>query len=51
MESWLDYLRSRERVTAADEQIRERVRALHRDDDTPPKTTHQIYAKEITSHS
>jgi MFS family permease len=51
MESWLDYLRSRERVTAADEQIRERVRALHRDGDTPPKTTHQIYAKEITGHS
>jgi MFS family permease len=51
MESWLDYLRSRERVTAADEQIRERVRALHRDGGAPPKTTHQIYAKEITNPS
>jgi MFS family permease len=51
MESWLDYLRSRERVTAADDEIRERVRALHHDDGTPPKTTHQIYAKEITKHS
>ena len=50
MESWLDYLRSRERVTAADEQIRERVRALHRGPE-PPRTSHQIYAKEITSHS
>lgn len=47
MESWLDYLRSRERVTAADEQIRERVRTLHRGPE-PPRTTHQIYAKEIT---
>jgi len=49
MESWLDYLRSRERVTAADEQIRERVRALHRGPE-PPRTTHQIYAKEIPGH-
>jgi MFS family permease len=48
MESWLDYLRSRERVTAADEAIRERVRALHRGPE-PPRTTHQIYAKEITT--
>jgi len=47
MESWLDFLRSRERITAADEAIRARVRALHHDDD-PPRTTHQIYAKEIT---
>jgi len=46
MESWLDYLRSRERITAADEVIRARVRALHQHDD-PPKTTYQIYAKEI----
>jgi MFS family permease len=49
MESWLDYLRSRERVTAADEQIRESVRALHRGPE-PPRTTHQIYAKEIAGH-
>jgi MFS family permease len=47
MESWLDYLRSRERVTAADELIRERVRALHRGAE-PPQATYQIYAKEIT---
>jgi MFS family permease len=50
MESWLDYLRSRERVTAADEKIRERVRALHQDAE-PPRTSHQIYAKEITGRS
>jgi MFS family permease len=48
MESWLDYLRSRERITAADEAIRARVRALHRHDE-PPKTTYQIYAKEIAN--
>jgi MFS family permease len=48
MESWLDYLRSRERITAADELIRAKVRALHRHDD-PPKTTYQIYAKEIAN--
>ncbi|HEY1965325.1 MAG TPA: MFS transporter [Acidobacteriaceae bacterium] len=46
MESWLDFLRSRERITASDEAIRARVRALHRHDD-PPKTTYQIYAEEI----
>jgi hypothetical protein len=48
MESWLDYLRSRERITAADELIRARVRALHKHDD-PPKTTYQIYAREIAN--
>jgi MFS family permease len=46
MESWLDYLRSRERTTAADQLIRDKVWALHRHDD-PPKVTHQLYAKEI----
>ena len=48
MESWLDFLRSRERITAADEAIRVRVRELHEHDD-PPKTTYQIYAKEISN--
>jgi MFS family permease len=48
MESWLDYLRSRERITADDEAIRARVRALHQHED-PPKTTYQIYAKEIAN--
>jgi MFS family permease len=46
MESWLDYLRSRERITAADELIRARVRALHEGDELP-KTSYQIYAREI----
>lgn len=47
MESWLDYLRSRERVTAADRIIRDRVVALHRDAQ-PPQVSHQIYAREVT---
>ena len=49
MESWLDYLRSRERITAADEAIRARVRALH-NGDAPPVISYQIYAREITPH-
>jgi MFS family permease len=47
MDSWLDYLRSRERITAADEAIRDRVRALHQGIE-PPRTTYQIYARELT---
>ena len=50
MESWLDYLRSRERVTAADQAIREKVWALHRGDG-PPKITHQVWVGEIPSPS
>ena len=46
MESWLDYLRSRERTTAADQAIRERVWALHRGDG-PPKISHQVWAGEV----
>lgn len=49
MESWLDYLRSRERITAADEAIRARVRALHTGEE-PPKISYQIYAREITPY-
>ncbi len=46
MESWLDYLRSRERTTAADTAIRDRAFALH-DAGVPPRVTHQIYAREV----
>ena len=46
MESWLDYLRSRERMTAADIQIRDRVHALLSDPNI--HVTHQIYAREVT---
>jgi MFS family permease len=42
MESWLDYLRSRERATLADAAIRDRVWALHRGDG-PPRVSHQIW--------
>lgn len=45
MESWLEYLRSRERMTEADHVIVTRLRELHSGED-PPKVTHQIYAKE-----
>jgi hypothetical protein len=47
MESWIDYLRSRERTTAADTAIRDRVYAIHKADG-PPRVTHQIYARELT---
>ena len=46
MESWVDYLRSRERTTAADTAIRDRVYSLHQGD-AKPRVTHQIYAKEL----
>jgi hypothetical protein len=46
MESWLDYLRSRERTTLADQQIRERVWALH-SGDGPPSVSHQVWAAEV----
>jgi MFS family permease len=56
MESWLDYLRSRERVTLADREIQDRVYALHDDpaSDTgsaphSPRITYQLYAREIAN--
>lgn len=45
MESWVDYLRQRERFTASDRTIRDRVVSLHRGAE-PPRITHTIYAKE-----
>jgi MFS family permease len=47
MESWLDYLRSRERMTTADFVLLKAVRDLHKGEETPV-VTHQVYAKEIT---
>ncbi len=55
MESWLDYLRSRERMTLADRKIQDRVRALHKDPTSPPgeatspHATYQLYAREIAN--
>ena len=43
MESWLDFLRSRERMTLADQVIREQVNALHRGTESP-KITYQVWA-------
>jgi hypothetical protein len=53
MESWLDYLRSRERVTKADDAVRQQAWALHQAEE-PPRVSYQIYAKEVaqpTPHS
>jgi MFS family permease len=49
MESWLDFLRSRERMTAADHAIRARVNAFHRGSDAP-KISYQIWAGEVGTH-
>jgi MFS family permease len=48
MESWLDYLRSRERMTAADERIRRQVFDLHQGPE-PPHISYQVYAREIAN--
>lgn len=47
MDSWLEYLRSRERMTTADFAILQNVRDLHKGEETP-RVTHQVYAKEMT---
>jgi MFS family permease len=48
MESWLDYLRSRERMTEADDRIRKQVWELHQDAELP-KISYQVYAREIAN--
>jgi MFS family permease len=49
MESWMDFLRSRERMTLADHAIREKVYRLHRGAESP-KITFQIWAGEVGTH-
>jgi MFS family permease len=46
-ESWLEYLRQRERFTASDRQILERVWSFHRSNE-PPRISHMFYAKEVS---
>ncbi|MBV8115031.1 MAG: MFS transporter [Silvibacterium sp.] len=48
MESWIDYLRQRERFTAADRAVRDYVSGFHRGDG-PLRVSYSIYAKERTN--
>ncbi|MCU1237317.1 MAG: protein of unknown function DitE [Candidatus Solibacter sp.] len=45
MESWLEFLRARERTTAADRQVRDHVRSFHQGEGEP-KISRMIYARE-----
>jgi MFS family permease len=43
--SWIDFLRERERMTAADRELRDRVRRLHQGP-AEPRVSRMIYARE-----
>ncbi len=45
VESWIEYLRQRERLTTAGLAVRDKVVAFHKGPE-PPKTSHMIYARE-----
>ena len=47
-ESWLEYLRQRERFTSSDRSIRDQVWSFHRGNG-PPSATYMLYAKESTN--
>jgi MFS family permease len=46
-ESWLEYLRQRERFTASDRHVRDLVLSFHRAKE-PPRISHMFYAKEVS---
>ena len=46
MTSWLDFLRARERMTASDVVLRDRVRAFHQGG-TDPIVSRMVYLREI----
>jgi MFS family permease len=50
VDSWLEYLRVRERLTASDIQVRNEVRSFHQGDN-PPVVSYMIYARELTPQS
>ncbi|HEY7307179.1 MAG TPA: MFS transporter [Bryobacteraceae bacterium] len=46
VESWIEYLRQRERLTTSDRMIRDHLLTFHQGDG-PPKASHMIYAREV----